>query len=34
MHLIYVVKGEGVSRFALNIEKDARSRAAGGPGAP
>jgi len=25
MHLIDVVKGEGVTRFALNIEKDARS---------
>ena len=34
MHLIDVVKGEGVSRFALNIEKDARSRTVGGPGAP
>ena len=34
MHLIDVVKGEGVSRFALNIEKDARARAAGGAGGP
>jgi biopolymer transport protein TolR len=34
MHLIDVVKGEGVSRFALNIEKDARGRPAGGSGAP
>ncbi len=34
MHLIDVVKGEGVSRFALNIEKDARSRAAGGTSRP
>ncbi len=34
MHLIDVVKGEGVSRFALNIEKDARSRAAGGTSGP
>jgi len=34
MHLIDVVKGEGVSRFALNIEKDARSRAAGGTKGP
>ena len=34
MHLIDVVKGEGVSRFALNIEKDARGRSAGGSGEP
>jgi len=34
MHLIDVVKGEGVSRFALNIEKDAKGRPPGGPGAP
>ena len=34
MHLIDVVKGEGVSRFALNIEKDAPARSAGGSGAP
>jgi len=34
MHLIDVVKGEGVSRFALNIEKDARSRPAGGNSGP
>jgi biopolymer transport protein TolR len=27
MHLIDVVKGEGVSRFALNIEKDTRAHA-------
>jgi len=25
------VKGEGVTRFALNIEKDARTRAASSP---
>jgi biopolymer transport protein ExbD len=31
MHLIDVVKGEGVTRFALNIEKDARTRAASSP---
>jgi biopolymer transport protein ExbD len=29
MHLIDVVKGEGVTRFALNIEKDARGRSGG-----
>jgi biopolymer transport protein TolR len=34
MHLIDVVKGEGVSRFALNIEKDARARGAGSAGTP
>jgi biopolymer transport protein TolR len=34
MHLIDVVKGEGVTRFALNIEKDARTRAAGSPASP
>ena len=34
MHLIDVVKGEGVSRFALNIEKDARGRGTGGSGGP
>jgi biopolymer transport protein TolR len=34
MHLIDVVKGEGVTRFALNIEKDARTRAAGSPPSP
>ena len=34
MHLIDVVKGEGVSRFALNIEKDARARATGAAGTP
>jgi biopolymer transport protein TolR len=34
MHLIDVVKGEGVTRFALNIEKDARSRAAGSTTSP
>jgi len=28
MHLLDVVKGQGVSRFALNIEKDARPAAA------
>ena len=28
MHLLDVVKGQGVSRFALNIEKDARPGAA------
>jgi biopolymer transport protein TolR len=34
MHLIDVVKGEGVSRFALNIEKDARSRTPGSSTSP
>jgi biopolymer transport protein TolR len=34
MHLIDVVKGEGVSRFALNIEKDARAGGAGSAGTP
>ena len=34
MHLIDVVKGEGVSRFALNIEKDARGHAAGSTQGP
>jgi len=34
MHLIDVVKGEGVSRFALNIEKDTRARGSGGAGTP
>jgi biopolymer transport protein TolR len=34
MHLIDVVKGEGVSRFALNIEKDARSRTQGSTTSP
>jgi len=34
MHLIDVVKGEGVSRFALNIEKDARGKSTGGSGGP
>jgi biopolymer transport protein TolR len=34
MHLIDVVKGEGVSRFAQNIEKDARARGAGSAGTP
>ncbi len=29
MHLIDTVKGEGVSRFALNIEKDVAPKAAG-----
>jgi biopolymer transport protein ExbD len=28
MHLLDVVKGKGISRFALNIEKDARPAAA------
>ena len=27
MHLLDVVKGQGVSRFALNIEKDAQPAA-------
>jgi biopolymer transport protein TolR len=34
MHLIDVVKGEGVSRFALNIEKDSRARAPGSTTSP
>lgn len=34
MHLIDVVKGEGVSRFALNIEKDTRGRASGSTTSP
>jgi biopolymer transport protein TolR len=34
MHLIDVVKGEGVTRFALNIEKEARGHAAGGTASP
>jgi biopolymer transport protein TolR len=34
MHLIDVVKGEGVTRFALNIEKDARGHAAGSRPSP
>jgi biopolymer transport protein TolR len=34
MHLIDVVKGEGVSRFALNIEKDTRAGAARPAGRP
>ncbi len=34
MHLIDVVKGEGVSRFALNIEKETRAHAAGGTEGP
>ena len=34
MHLIDVVKGEGVSRFALNIEKDARANSAANPRSP
>jgi biopolymer transport protein ExbD len=31
MHLIDVVKGEGISRFALNIEKEARASAPATP---
>ncbi|MGO8970970.1 MAG: ExbD/TolR family protein [Myxococcaceae bacterium] len=34
MHLIDVVKGEGVSRFALNIEKDTRAHPSRGTEAP
>ena len=34
MHLIDVVKGEGVTRFALNIEKDARGHAPGSTASP
>jgi biopolymer transport protein TolR len=34
MHLIDVVKGEGVSRFALNIEKDTRARTPGSATSP
>jgi biopolymer transport protein TolR len=34
MHLIDVVKGQGVTRFALNIEKDARGRSAGSATSP
>jgi biopolymer transport protein TolR len=34
MHLIDVVKGEGVSRFALNIEKDSRAHAPGSTTSP
>lgn len=34
MHLIDVVKGEGVSRFALNIEKDTRGHASGSTTSP
>jgi biopolymer transport protein TolR len=34
MHLIDVVKGEGVSRFALNIEKDSRPHAPGSTTSP
>ncbi len=34
MHLIDVVKGEGVSRFALNIEKETRAHPAGGTEGP
>ncbi len=34
MHLIDLMKGEGVTRFALNIEKDARTRAAGSTPSP
>lgn len=34
MHLIDVVKGQGVSRFALNIEKDARGHTSGSTTSP
>ncbi|MGO9829886.1 MAG: ExbD/TolR family protein [Myxococcaceae bacterium] len=34
MHLIDVVKGEGVTRYALNIEKETRAHAAGGTEGP
>jgi biopolymer transport protein TolR len=34
MHLIDVVKGEGVSRFALNIEKDTRAHPPGSTTSP
>jgi biopolymer transport protein ExbD len=31
MHLIDVVKGQGIAKFALNIQKDAAPQPAAGP---